>query len=185
MHHDSKRGAGKRGSIKVTKVSRAQKWSLLPWSEAHGDCFKPRSFDRRIKPFTEAEEDLVIKLHSLLGNRWELIAGRLPDRTEHEVKTYWNSKLKTKLSKNGNILAKKQRTSLGLTLTLDQSQVSDASSGLEEDASVTQDLNLNLSMSISGSSLLDVKEKVEANTLDHSSHVDNGNTGNRTLLLFQ
>lgn len=114
-----------------------------------------------------------------------MIAGRLPDRTEHEVKTYWNSKLKMKLSKDGNTLVKKRRTSLSLTLTLDQSQVSDAASGLEEDASVTQGPNLDLSISVSGSSLVDVKEKVEANTLDHSSHVDDGNTGNRTLLLFQ
>ncbi|KAK8526268.1 hypothetical protein V6N13_017320 [Hibiscus sabdariffa] len=51
--------------------------------------------------FTEDEEDLIIKLHALLGNRWSLIAGRLPGRTDNEVKNYWNSHLRRKLMKMG------------------------------------------------------------------------------------
>ncbi|KAK9091704.1 hypothetical protein Sjap_024881 [Stephania japonica] len=51
--------------------------------------------------FGEDEEDLIIKLHALLGNRWSLIAGRLPGRTDNEVKNYWNSHLRRKLIKMG------------------------------------------------------------------------------------
>ncbi|KAK8480368.1 hypothetical protein V6N13_108201 [Hibiscus sabdariffa] len=51
--------------------------------------------------FTEDEEDLIIKLHALLGNRWSLIAGRLPGRTDNEVKNYWNSHLRRKLVNMG------------------------------------------------------------------------------------
>ncbi|KAK4779856.1 hypothetical protein SAY87_015962 [Trapa incisa] len=51
--------------------------------------------------FAEDEEDLIIKLHALLGNRWSLIAGRLPGRTDNEVKNYWNSHLRRKLLKMG------------------------------------------------------------------------------------
>ncbi|KAK3228259.1 hypothetical protein Dsin_008121 [Dipteronia sinensis] len=47
------------------------------------------------------EEDLIIKLHALLGNRWSLIAGRLPGRTDNEVKNYWNTHLKRKLMQMG------------------------------------------------------------------------------------
>ncbi|XP_059642997.1 myb-related protein 308-like isoform X2 [Cornus florida] len=51
--------------------------------------------------FAEDEDDLIIKLHALLGNRWSLIAGRLPGRTDNEVKNYWNSHLRRKLIRNG------------------------------------------------------------------------------------
>ncbi|KAL9249450.1 Transcription factor MYB1-like protein [Drosera capensis] len=42
------------------------------------------------------EEDLIIRLHRLLGNRWSLIAGRLPGRTDNEIKNYWNTNLSKK-----------------------------------------------------------------------------------------
>ncbi|KAK9285134.1 hypothetical protein L1049_024319 [Liquidambar formosana] len=44
------------------------------------------------------EEDLIIRLHNLLGNRWSLIAGRLPGRTDNEIKNYWNTTLFKKLN---------------------------------------------------------------------------------------
>ncbi|KAL2338771.1 hypothetical protein Fmac_013217 [Flemingia macrophylla] len=47
------------------------------------------------------EEDLIIRLHNLLGNRWSLIAGRLPGRTDNEIKNYWNTNLGKKV-KNGH-----------------------------------------------------------------------------------
>ncbi|XP_010926054.1 transcription factor MYB8 isoform X1 [Elaeis guineensis] len=51
--------------------------------------------------FAEDEEDLIVKLHALLGNRWSLIAGRLPGRTDNEIKNYWNSHLRRKLINMG------------------------------------------------------------------------------------
>ncbi|KFK26863.1 hypothetical protein AALP_AA8G303700 [Arabis alpina] len=42
------------------------------------------------------EHDLIIRMHKLLGNRWSLIAGRLPGRTDNEVKNYWNTHLNKK-----------------------------------------------------------------------------------------
>ncbi|EXB83871.1 Transcription repressor [Morus notabilis] len=50
---------------------------------------------------TPDEDDLIIRLHSLLGNRWSLIAGRLPGRTDNEIKNYWNTHLSKKLRGQG------------------------------------------------------------------------------------
>uniref|UniRef100_A0ACD5XLB1 Uncharacterized protein n=1 Tax=Avena sativa TaxID=4498 RepID=A0ACD5XLB1_AVESA len=43
------------------------------------------------------EEELIVRLHGLLGNRWSLIAGRLPGRTDNEIKNYWNTTLSKKV----------------------------------------------------------------------------------------
>uniref|UniRef100_A0A2N9F138 Uncharacterized protein n=1 Tax=Fagus sylvatica TaxID=28930 RepID=A0A2N9F138_FAGSY len=48
---------------------------------------------------SDDEEDLILRLHKLLGNRWSLIAGRLPGRTDNEIKNYWNSHLSKKINK--------------------------------------------------------------------------------------
>ncbi|KAF6167416.1 hypothetical protein GIB67_005315 [Kingdonia uniflora] len=48
---------------------------------------------------TDQEEDLILRLHKLIGNRWSLIAGRLPGRTDNEIKNYWNSHLSKKVNK--------------------------------------------------------------------------------------
>nr|UZG75439.1 MYB113-2 [Nigella orientalis] len=47
--------------------------------------------------FQEDEADLIIKMHKLLGNRWSIIAGRVPGRTANDIKNYWNSHLSKKL----------------------------------------------------------------------------------------
>ncbi|XP_018684462.2 transcription repressor MYB5-like isoform X1 [Musa acuminata AAA Group] len=63
-------------------------------------------------PITPDEEDLILRLHRLLGNRvpllsppetnrWALIAGRIPGRTDNEIKNYWNTHLRKKLIKQG------------------------------------------------------------------------------------
>ncbi|OEL29040.1 Myb-related protein 308 [Dichanthelium oligosanthes] len=51
--------------------------------------------------FTDGEDDLIIRLHGLLGNKWSLIAGQLPGRTDNEIKNYWNTHIKRKLLARG------------------------------------------------------------------------------------
>ncbi|XP_059457206.1 transcription factor MYB1-like [Corylus avellana] len=51
---------------------------------------------------TRDEEELIIRLHKLLGNRWSLIAGRLPGRTDNEIKNYWNTNIGKKFQVAGD-----------------------------------------------------------------------------------
>nr|AGC66792.1 rose intensity 1 [Erythranthe cardinalis] len=41
------------------------------------------------------EEDLVIRMYNLVGDRWPLIAGRIPGRSADQIKKYWLSRYST------------------------------------------------------------------------------------------
>ncbi|KAI7752453.1 hypothetical protein M8C21_020345 [Ambrosia artemisiifolia] len=51
--------------------------------------------------FSHQEEQTIIQLHALLGNRWSAIATHLSKRTDNEIKNYWNTHLKKRLIKMG------------------------------------------------------------------------------------
>ncbi|XP_024972815.1 myb-related protein 306-like [Cynara cardunculus var. scolymus] len=52
--------------------------------------------------FTDQEDNMIIHLQALLGNRWAAIASYLPQRTDNDIKNYWNTHLKKKLSSNSD-----------------------------------------------------------------------------------
>ncbi|XP_011007897.1 PREDICTED: MYB-like transcription factor ETC1 isoform X2 [Populus euphratica] len=45
--------------------------------------------------FSEDEEALIIRMFNLVGERWSLIAGRIPGRTAEEIEKYWNTRYST------------------------------------------------------------------------------------------
>ncbi|PIN13757.1 hypothetical protein CDL12_13620 [Handroanthus impetiginosus] len=45
--------------------------------------------------FSKDEEALVIRMYNLVGERWDLIAGRIPGRTAEEIKKYWMCRCST------------------------------------------------------------------------------------------
>ncbi|KAH7852827.1 hypothetical protein Vadar_029752 [Vaccinium darrowii] len=80
------------------------KWHQVPYKSGLNRCRKSCRLRwlNYLRPnikrgnFTVDEVDLIIRLHKLLGNRWSLIAGRLPGRTSNDVKNYWNTHLHKK-----------------------------------------------------------------------------------------
>ncbi|CAA7030863.1 unnamed protein product [Microthlaspi erraticum] len=51
--------------------------------------------------FSPEEDDTIIKLHTLYGNKWAAIAASLEGRTDNDIKNYWNTNLKKRLKQKG------------------------------------------------------------------------------------
>ncbi|KAF6148256.1 hypothetical protein GIB67_012031 [Kingdonia uniflora] len=47
--------------------------------------------------FSAHEETTIIQLQAVLGNKWAAIASYLPERTDNDIKNFWNTHLKKKL----------------------------------------------------------------------------------------
>ncbi|KAF8037196.1 hypothetical protein BT93_B0183 [Corymbia citriodora subsp. variegata] len=84
-------GKGKWNRIpQMTGLKRCGKSCRLRWMNYLSPSVKRGDF-------SEEEDDLIIRLHNLLGNRWSLIAGRVPGRTDNQVKNHWNTHLSKRL----------------------------------------------------------------------------------------
>ncbi|PWA35729.1 MYB6 [Artemisia annua] len=83
------------------------KWHLVPLKAGLNRCRKSCRLRwlNYLRPnikrgdFGEDELDLMLRLHKLLGNRWSLIAGRIPGRTANDVKNYWNTHIRSRSNK--------------------------------------------------------------------------------------
>ncbi|XP_047324327.1 transcription factor MYB48-like isoform X2 [Impatiens glandulifera] len=60
---------------------------------------------------TPQEELLVLELQSKWGNRWSRIAGKLPGRTDNEIKNYWRTHMRKMAQERKHALSPSSSTS--------------------------------------------------------------------------
>ncbi|XP_028798102.1 transcription factor MYB86-like [Neltuma alba] len=95
FNHITRFGVGCWSSVpKLAGLQRCGKSCRLRWI----NYLRP---DLKRGMFSQQEEDIILSLHEVLGNRWAQIAAQLPGRTDNEIKNFWNSCLKKKLLKQG------------------------------------------------------------------------------------
>ncbi|XAR62155.1 hypothetical protein NMG60_11016796 [Bertholletia excelsa] len=79
---------------KLAGLNRCGKSCRLRWT----NYLRP---DIKRGKFSQDEEQTILHLHSVLGNKWSAIAKHLPGRTDNEIKNFWNTHLKKKLIQMG------------------------------------------------------------------------------------
>ncbi|XP_062161809.1 MYB-like transcription factor ETC3 [Alnus glutinosa] len=65
-----------------------------PSNDTLADSQEETSEESKLQ-FSEDEETLIIRMYNLVGERWSLIAGRIPGRTAEEIEKYWTSRYST------------------------------------------------------------------------------------------
>uniref|UniRef100_A0A7N0TYZ2 Transcription factor MYB39 n=1 Tax=Kalanchoe fedtschenkoi TaxID=63787 RepID=A0A7N0TYZ2_KALFE len=95
VDHIETNGQGSwRALPKLAGLNRCGKSCRLRWT----NYLRP---DIKRGKFSEEEEQAIINLHSVLGNKWSAISSHLPGRTDNEIKNFWNTHLKKKLLQLG------------------------------------------------------------------------------------
>ncbi|CAK9142990.1 unnamed protein product [Ilex paraguariensis] len=74
---------------KASGLSRSGKSCRLRWM----NYLRPNLKHGQI---SAEEQQIILQLHELWGNKWSRIAQRLPGRTDNEIKNYWKSNLRKK-----------------------------------------------------------------------------------------
>ncbi|CAH8281669.1 unnamed protein product [Eruca vesicaria subsp. sativa] len=95
--------------VKFVKKHGHSSWRALPRLAGLNRCGKScrLRWTNYLRPdikrgkFSPDEEQTILNLHAVVGNKWSTIANNLPGRTDNEIKNFWNTHLKKKLIQMG------------------------------------------------------------------------------------
>ncbi|PKA63162.1 Myb-related protein MYBAS1 [Apostasia shenzhenica] len=93
---------------KVSGLKRTGKSCRLRWV----NYLQPGLKHGRMAP---EEEETILNLHSLWGNRWSRIARNLPGRTDNEIKNYWRTRMRKKAQEWRKTSSSSSPSSLNMT----------------------------------------------------------------------
>ncbi|XP_015063800.1 transcription factor MYB94-like [Solanum pennellii] len=158
-----------------TGLRRCSKSCRLRWTNYLRPGIKRGSFSHQ-------EEKMIIQLQALLGNKWAAIASYLPERTDNDIKNYWNTHLKKKLKKletsdlysnDGHCLSTFNSTSRGQWERTLQADINTAKQALQNA------LSLDKSSPISDYTIPDIgcypfiKQEAKMSTTTYASSAEN------------
>ncbi|KAK7267784.1 hypothetical protein RIF29_20463 [Crotalaria pallida] len=94
---------------KVSGLRRSGKSCRLRWK----NYLRP---NLKHGPFSVEEQQLIVQLQQLWGNKWSRIACRLPGRTDNEIKNYWRThKRKLAQIQQGDLKGKLEKSAQDLS----------------------------------------------------------------------
>ncbi|OIW14539.1 hypothetical protein TanjilG_12938 [Lupinus angustifolius] len=186
IHHIQEHGHGSwRALPKLAGLNRCGKSCRLRWT----NYLRP---DIKRGKFSKEEEQTILHLHSILGNKWSAIATHLPGRTDNEIKNFWNTHLRKKLIQMGfDPMTHQPRTDLVSTLPYllalaNMADIMDHNQSLDEHALRLQAEAVQLAklqylhflLQSSNSSTTNNLSMKEHNTVMELTQVDNNNNNN-------
>ncbi|CAN4098942.1 unnamed protein product [Withania somnifera] len=89
----------------IEKYGTGENWIALPQKAGLKRCGKSCRLRwlNYLRPnikhgdFSDEEDRIICSLYGSIGSRWSIIASQLPERTDNDIKNYWNTKLKKKV----------------------------------------------------------------------------------------